>query len=202
MHSANLSFIPQPVDATAPPVAVISKTSPRCPYPASASKMFHLFCLSFHHFSDEAAGKIMRGMLSTSDGFAIVELQDRTIGMLLLMTGQFALLFLVTILWFPHDWLHVLFTYWIPILPFVQLWDGLVSCLRTRTFTEVLRLAEVALNQKAKTVDKIHTDHAKEGGHEDISVAMCGDWRFTKVRALHTWPFGYMNAVVGHKIVS
>lgn len=203
MHSANLSFVPQPVDATAAPASVISKTSSRCPYPESATKTFHLFCLSFHHFSDVAAGNIMHSMLETSDGFAIIELQDRTVGMLLLMTGQFALLLLTTIFWFSHDWVHLIFTYYVPVLPFVQLWDGLVSCFRTRTFSETLSLAEMALGEKAKVVERLHSDRPRGSkGHEDISVAVCGDWRFTNVRALHTWPFGYMNAVVGHKRTS
>ena len=197
-HSANLSFIPQPVDARFAPPSVISKTSLECPYPKSASKTFHLFCLSFHHFGDQAAGSVMSSMLHTSDGFAIIELQDRTLGMLLLMTGQFALLMLLTIFWFPHDWTHLLFTYWIPILPFVQLWDGLVSCLRTRTFAEVLVLAEKAIGEKAKTVG-VESTPTKGWGREDVSVAVCGDWRLTSVRTMHTWPFGYMNAVIGHK---
>lgn len=159
--------------------------------------MFHLFCLSFHHFSDEAASKVMRSTLETSDGFAIIELQDRALGTLILMAGEFALLMLLTVFWFPHDWTHLAFTYWIPVLPFVQLWDGLVSCLRTRTFAEVLSLAETALGEKAKIIEVASEE--KGGSREDITIALCGDWRFTRVRSLHTWPFGHMNAVVGHK---
>lgn len=139
-------------------------------------------------------------MLENSDGFAIIELQDRSIGTLLLMMGEGLLLLLLTVFWFPHDWLHLLFTYWIPVLPFVQLWDGLVSCLRTRTFAEVLRFVEIGLKEKVK-VDRVSFSQEIKGSRagEAISIAVCGDWRFTWVRTLHTWPFGYMNAIIGQK---
>lgn len=132
--------------------------------------------------------------LSNSDVFAIIELQDRTVGMLLLMSMEFFLLFFVTLLWFTEDLLHLAFTYIIPILPFVQAWDGMVSCLRTRTFPEILALTEQALGEKAKVGE---ADRMSNG--ITTTVALCGDWRLTSVRMRHTWPFGYMNAVVGQK---
>ncbi|KAF1345473.1 hypothetical protein BDV97DRAFT_361171 [Delphinella strobiligena] len=199
-RSANLSFLPQPVDATRAPATVISKTSARCPFPSSHTKIFHLFCLSFHHFGDEDAGEIVRNMLETSDGFAVVELQDRCVGTLLLMMGEGLLLMLLTGFWFPHDWLHLAFTYWIPVLPFVQMWDGLVSCLRTRTFVEMLRLVEMGLGEKVKMVQVGFSQSTKgRRAGEEVSMAVCGDWSFTWVRSLHTWPFGYMNVIIGQK---
>ncbi|THZ24665.1 hypothetical protein D6C89_04800 [Aureobasidium pullulans] len=195
-HSANLSFIPQPVDATdtlhAPPL-VVSKTS-SMPNSTGDHKSIHLYNLSFHHFADADAARIMASTLTTADGLAIIELQDRTLGMLLLMAGEFFLLFLLTIFWFPYSPLHLFFTYIIPVLPFVQAWDGLVSCLRTRTFEETLALAEKALGQKAKLVSSEDTEIG-----ERVTVAICGDWKFVGVRRLHTRPFGYMNAFLGQK---
>lgn len=193
-HSANLSFIPQPVNALSAPIAALSSSSVSPDSPSAGTKTMHIFCLSFHHFSDVAAAKVMQSTLSTSDMFAIIELQDRTLGMLLLMSFEFFLLFLVTIFWFTDDWLHLAFTYFMPILPFVQAWDGLVSCLRTRTFPEVLLLAEQALGEKAKVGP---VEQYADG--KTTTVALCGDWRMMSVRQRHTWPFGYMNAVVGQK---
>lgn len=198
-RSPHLSFIPQPVDATRAPPSVISKTSSRCPIPESATMMIHLFCLSFHHFSDEQASRVMRSTLESSDGFAIIELQGRTLGEIILMTGEFALLLLLTVFWFPHDWMQLFFTYSLPVLPFVQLWDGLVSCLRTRTFGEVLMMAEKSLGEKAKMIKGITLENSKNTDRQESIVAVCADWKFTNVRRMHTWPFGYMNAIVGQK---
>jgi hypothetical protein len=89
-HSANLSFIPQPVDATdtshAPPL-VVSKTS-SSPNSSGDHKSIHLYNLSFHHFDDQDAAKIMKSTLATADGVCILELQDRSAGMLMLMLGN------------------------------------------------------------------------------------------------------------------
>ena len=117
--------------------------------------------------------------------------------MLLLMLGEPFLLFLVTIWWFPFKPLHLFFTYIFPALPFVQAWDGVVSCLRTRNFRETLALAETALGERAKIVEE------REIGvvGEKTVVAECGDWKFVGVRRLHTWPFGYVNAFLARKRV-
>ena len=198
-HSANLSFIPQPVDATdsahAPPL-VVSKTSSGS-NSSGDHKSVHLYNLSFHHFNEVDAEKIMQNTLETADGLCILELQDRSPGTLLLMLGEPFLLFLVTLLWFPFRPLHLFFTYFLPILPFVQAWDGLVSCLRTRNFYETLALAEEALGEKAKVISEKQT--TVKG--EKIIVAECGQWNFVGVRRLHTWPFGYMNAFLARKKV-
>jgi hypothetical protein len=42
----------------------------------------------------------------------------------------------------PVRWSRILLTYLVPIIPFVVFWDGLVSCLRTRTPQELLRLTD------------------------------------------------------------
>ncbi|CAD0084530.1 unnamed protein product, partial [Aureobasidium vineae] len=198
-HSANLSFIPQPVDATntsqAPPL-IISKTSSSTGSTGD-HKSIHLYNLSFHHFDDKSAQKIMNSTLETADGLCILELQDRSLGCLVLMLGEPLLLFLVTVFWFPMQPLHLLFTYIIPILPFVQAWDGLVSCMRTRTFAETLGFAEKTLGEKARVMEE------KRMGvvGERVIVAQCGQWRFIGVRRLHTWPFGYVNAFLARKEV-
>lgn len=117
--------------------------------------------------------------------------------MLLLMLGEPLLLFLVTLLWFPFRPLHLFFTYIFPILPFVQAWDGVVSCLRTRDFDETLQLAEKALGEKARIISEKNT----AGKGEKTTVAECAEWKFVGVRRLHTWPSGYMNAFLARKNV-
>jgi len=140
-HSANLSFIPQPVDATdtshAPPL-VVSKTSSSATS-SGDHKSIHLYSLSFHHFDDGDAGKIMKSTLATADGVCILELQDRSLGTLMLMLGEPFLLFLVTVLWFPFRPLHLFFTYVFPVLPFVQAWDPRTLAGHNSSFVEVGR---------------------------------------------------------------
>ncbi|KAF2093190.1 hypothetical protein NA57DRAFT_48810, partial [Rhizodiscina lignyota] len=189
-RSENLSFIPQPVDATAPPPSVISVTATR------GSKIFRLFSLSFHHFGDELAAKVLRSSLETSDGFAIIELQDRRVWSLGLMLIDMPLLMLVTLLWFWRDPMHLLFTYTIPILPCIMPWDGLVSCLRTREFHELVQLLEKSATDSAK--DELHI---RRTGNQSCEVII-GEvqWEIFGGRKMHTWPVGYMNWFVGRRI--
>ena len=194
--SDHLSFIPQPVDASNPQFSVISSTTPgdkeaalRKGLQSNGGKVFRLFCLSFHHFDDETARRVLKSTLETSDAFAIVELQDRNIGSLAIMFLEFWLLLAVTVFWFWHDELHLLLTYAMPILPAVHAYDGFVSCLRTRTFAETMRL-----------VDSVQKSPKRRDGPMTGEV-MCtqGGWTFTNQRTLHTWPIGYMSVIFGKK---
>lgn len=195
-RSDNLGFIPQRVDATNPPFAAISCTTPgdkdaalNQGFEHDGRKVFRLFCLSFHHFDDEGAKRVLKSTMETSDAFAIVELQDRRIGSLALMLLEFWLLVLVMWLWFWEDWVALACTYLLPVLPAVHALDGFVSCLRTRTFDEVVALVDEVLGKPGSS-------HLKGTG---VTVRR-RDWTFTSVRMLHTWPVGYLNAVVGRKI--
>ena len=42
----------------------------------------------------------------------------------------------------PFRWSRLLLTYLLPLIPLVVLWDGLVSCCRTRTPQELLALTK------------------------------------------------------------
>lgn len=87
---------------------------------------------------------------------------------------EWLLLLLVTWLWFPNDGFHLLATYAVPVLPVVQVWDGLVSCMRTRSVAEMQALLDGVLGDD-------------------------GEWTIEFKRELHTRPFGYMNAVLGRR---
>lgn len=195
-RSADLSFIPDPVDATNPPFAAISASTPGDKEAArerglehDGRKVLRLFCLAFHHFDDESAQRVVRSTMDTSDAFVILELQERRVGSLLLMTLELGLLFLMAVFWYPRDWVYLFFTYVVPVLPPMHAFDGMVSCLRTRTFEEFVDLVDVSLG--------------KRKGRRDVSgplvVVQRGDWRFTNCRVMHTWPVGCMNAIVGVK---
>lgn len=195
--SDNLSFIPQPVDATFPPFSVISTTTRgnkeaafEAGYVSNGNKVFRLFCLSFHHFDDDMAKRVLKSTLETSDAFAIIELQDRRIGSLILMLLEYWLLLLITIFWYWHDNMHLLLTYALPVLPAIHSFDGFVSCLRTRTFEETMRLVERVQGSK----------RSRRVGGDGITIVERGGWLFKHSRILHTWPIGYMEVTFGKKL--
>lgn len=200
-RSDYLSFVPQPVDASNPPFAVLSRPSTSNADEQDAllarglqsdgSKVFRLFCLSFHHFDDAAARRVLKSTLATSDAFAIIELQERRLGSLVIMLLEFLLLWLVTVFWFPHDLGRGLLTYVVPVLPAVHSFDGLVSCLRTRTFGETIRLVEEVQGAQ-KLGESVFEGNAV--------LAQRGEWLFEYSRRLHTWPLGYMNVISGKKV--
>ncbi|KAK5136889.1 hypothetical protein LTR08_001811 [Meristemomyces frigidus] len=198
-RSENLSFIPQPVDASWPPFSAISTTTPgdktvpaKAGLKTDGSKVCRLFCLAFHHFDDDTAERVIKSTLEASDAFAIIELQDRRIGSVLLMILEFWLLLFVTIFWFWHNSPHLLLTYALPVLPAIHSWDGFVSCLRTRTFKETIRIVEAVQGRR-------EGDHALKG---NAVVVRRGEWMFTHERRLHTWPIGYMEVTFGKKLGS
>lgn len=195
-RSDHLSFVPQPVDAAFPPFSVISSTTPgdrkaakEKGFVSNGSKIFRTFFLSFHHFDDDIAKKVLQSTLQTSDAFAIVELQDRRILTLAFILKELWLLFLIGGLWFWNDTLQLMLIYAVPVLPVIHCFDGIVSCLRTRTSSEIMDLV-----------------NAVGGGEVDMTVSegsgtkiRRGQWKFTHTRALHTWPVCHMEVTIGLK---
>jgi hypothetical protein len=195
-RSENLSFIPDPVDATNPPFAAISSSTPgdkeaarELGYEHDGCKVLRLFSLAFHHFDDEGAKRVIKSTMNTSDAVVIFELQERRIGSLVLMLLEPFLVYIMGIFWFPDDWFFLALTYLVPVLPALHSFDGLVSCLRTRTFEEFVQLLDESLGKK----------HESRASGPLVTVQR-GDWMFTTHRTLHTWPLGYMNVIIGTKI--
>lgn len=195
-HSENLTFIPQPVDATNPPFAAISCTTPGNKEAAAEQgfvhdgrKVMRLFCLAFHHFDDDGARRALESSLETSDALVIVELQDRRVATLLAMAMEALLVLVVTVFWYPFDWVRLVFTYVVPVLPAIHCFDGLVSCLRTRSFEEFVQLLGEVMERQYIGDDKVVVLTKRAAG-----------WTFTSHRVMHTWPCLYLNAIVGKKV--
>lgn len=86
---------------------------------------------SFHHFPPDEAHAILQNAVDANKAIGIFELPRRGISTILL-TFAFVLMLFVCTPWIrPFRWYRLLWTYLIPILPFVLLFDGVVSCLRT-----------------------------------------------------------------------
>ena len=168
-RSHNLHYIPTPVDASDAPSDLLELL----PKSGKKRKVFRLFNLAFHHFDDPLATKIVQNSIETSDGFGIFELQARTFSSLLTITLMWPLLLLISPFYFWRSPGHLFFTYVVPVIPFVLVFDGYVSSLRTRSAEEVL----VMIN--------------KGGGVKG--------WEFDSGSECHTFPIGEMTWFIGIK---
>jgi hypothetical protein len=137
------------------------------------TRPFRLFNLAFHHFEDPLAKAILKNTLETSDGFAIFELQDRTFASFVacMILGIGILIAAPYYAWRWRSPLALFFSYIIPVLPFVLVYDGLISSLRTRTPDEVEAL--------------LRTCGADSKG-----------WELRSGRDMHLWPAGYLSWVI------
>jgi len=123
----HITFYPEPVDAMKVPGAL---------------KGLRTMFTSFHHFPPEDARAILQNAVDAGESIGIFEATKRaplTIG--LIFTG-ILLLFLHTPRIRPFRWSRLLWTYLIPIIPLVLLFDGVVSCLRTYRPQELREIIE------------------------------------------------------------
>ena len=178
--------MPVPVDATNAPKDLLQLAGTpsygNTVKPEHNKKIFRLFSLAFHHFDDELAIRILRNTMASSSGFAIFELQGRDLGNLFTVLMLGPLLYMGSWYWFWGDWGHLFWTYVLPVVPFVIVYDGLISCLRTREDEEVLQLIRQA----------VEADGERKGN-------LLEGWRFETGGQTHTWPGGKMQYFVGVK---
>ncbi len=92
---------------------------------------FRTMFTSFHHFRPEEARAVLQNAVDASQGIGIFEVTRRAPSAIALMFLWALLPFLFTPWIRPFRWSRLLCTYVLPIIPFVLLFDGVVSCLRT-----------------------------------------------------------------------
>ena len=114
--SENITYYPSSVDAMKVP---------------SELKGFRTMFTSFHHFSPEEARAILQNAIDAGEGIGIFEITRRAPSTIGLMFSWVVMLFVCTPWIRPFRWSRLLWTYLIPIIPLVFLFDGVVSCLRT-----------------------------------------------------------------------
>ena len=171
-ESANLSFIPTSVDAAnAPPPSDLLRNVPD----VEAKKVMRLFNLAFHHFDDDLAAQILRNTIDTSDGFAIFELQSRHPSSFVTISLMWPLLMISSWWHFRRSASHLFFTYVVPAVPFVVVFDGYVSSIRTRTVEEVESLLRQSVGEERL---------AREG------------WKVKSGWVKHSWPTGWMSWII------
>ena len=121
-----LSFDPGPVDATAVPADL---------------RGFRTIFTAFHHFRPAEARAILADAVQQRQGIGVFEISRRAP----LAIAVIALTWLAVLVFVPFirplRWSRLAWTYLPPILPLVGLFDGIVSCLRTYSPTELRELA-------------------------------------------------------------
>jgi hypothetical protein len=86
---------------------------------------------SFHHFAPHIAVAVLQDAVDAHQGIAVFEVTRRTRSAVILM-APWALMALFYTPWIrPFRWSRLLWTYVIPLIPLVLLFDGVVSCLRS-----------------------------------------------------------------------
>lgn len=103
--------------------------------------------LSLHHFRPNDAIKILNDAVKKQQSIAIFEAQQRDVPSFIRMLFSPITLWLMTPFIRPFSVLRLLFTYLIPILPVMVLWDGIVSVLRTYDENELKALIDQVENK-------------------------------------------------------
>jgi len=125
--AGRIDWVREPVDATQVPREL-----------AGVRTIFS----AFHHFRPASARGILADAAAAGRPIAIFEIVARE--PLALFSMLFVPLVFALSLPFlrPFRWLWLPFTYLLPVLPLFVLWDGLVSCLRVYSPSELRRLVD------------------------------------------------------------
>jgi hypothetical protein len=103
-------------------------------------KGFRTIFTAFHHFRPHEARGILQDAVSKNQGIGIFEFTGREpLTLLLTLLAPLYVLMLTPFIR-PFSWGRILWTYLIPVIPFVVAFDGIVSCLRTYSPAEMKQL--------------------------------------------------------------
>lgn len=93
---------------------------------------------AFHHFRPDEARAILGDAARQGAGILVVEGTERSVrGIASLVLFAPLLVLALTPLVRPFTWWRLVFTYLVPVAPLLVIFDGVVSCLRTYTTTEL-----------------------------------------------------------------
>ncbi len=100
--------------------------------------------LSLHHFKPDLATEIFRDAVASNTPIAVFEAQQRNLEHVIRFSFSPLMSWILTPFIRPFSWGRLLFTYLLPIVPLVILWDGVVSVYRTYTLEETEEMARNA----------------------------------------------------------
>jgi len=102
---------------------------------------FRTMFTSFHHFAPDEARAIIQDAVDAKQGIGIFEITRRAPSAIILIVLWSFAPFVFTPFVRPFRWSRLLCTYIVPLIPFVLLFDGIISCLRTYRPSELRDLA-------------------------------------------------------------
>lgn len=120
-------WLAEPVDAT--------RVSPKL---AGVRTMFS----AFHHFRPDAAKAILKDAFDRRRAICIFESGSRTLLTAAMMVGVPVAVLALMPFARPFRWAYLAFTYLIPLMPLILLWDGMVSILRLYSPEQMKKLTE------------------------------------------------------------
>lgn len=100
------------------------------------------FFNAFHHFRPRDASEILRAAVEAGQPIAVLEIPERSLRSILPLLLTPLVVWLATPFIRPMTWQRLLFTYLLPAVPLVCVWDGVVSQLRAYRPEELRSLAE------------------------------------------------------------
>ncbi len=125
LSGGRISFHPHPVDATQVPGEL---------------EGFRTLFSSFHHLRPRDARAVLADAVRSRQGVGVFEVTQRRPLVILMMSLPTLLVLVLTPFIRPFRWARLLWTYLLPVVPAVVLFDGVVSCLRTYTPVELREL--------------------------------------------------------------
>jgi hypothetical protein len=121
-----IRFLETPLDATAVPAEI-----------PGLRTMFN----AFHHLPREAAREVLAAAARSGRPIAIVEFVQRRLFSLSGVVFSALLVILLAPFLQPFRWQVLLFTWIVPVIPLMVLWDGLVSWLRVYSLDDLREMA-------------------------------------------------------------
>lgn len=103
---------------------------------------FRTIFAGFHHFKPDQAELILRDAVRDRVPIAVFEGTQRHVLPILGLLAAPLIAWLATPFIRPFRWSRLIFTYLIPVIPLIIVFDGLVSCLRTYSPEELQALIE------------------------------------------------------------
>jgi hypothetical protein len=101
---------------------------------------FRTLFSSFHHFPPDGARAILQDAVKQRQGVGIFEVPKRNLLTIVLVLFMPVMAFALGPFIRPFRWSRLLWTYLIPVIPFVVWFDGVISCLRAYTPPELRAL--------------------------------------------------------------
>jgi hypothetical protein len=158
-----------------PAFAELAESAPQCFTYATDSvsaldvppslRGFRTVFSAFHHFNESDAIRILHDAVANKQGIAIVESTQRHVLMLAYMLFTPLLVLLTSPFQKPFRWSRMLWTYVVPVVPLAVAFDGFVSCLRTYTPQELMKMVSAVPGNQ---------DYEWQTGVERIGISPIG----------------------------